>query len=117
MAAYSNDLRRKILNYSFSHSIAKTATTFAVSPNTVFLLKKLYEETGDVIPRKSNRVYDRLISREGEIFLEALILTEPDLSILDLRNAYEEEFSIWVSHGTMVNTLQRLNLTYKKKLF
>lgn len=116
MKPYSYDLREKALHYSFSHSIADTAITFGMSKNTVFLLRKLYAETGDVQPRKSNRIYERLISLDGETFLQALILTEPDLSIGDLRNAYEEKFGIYVSHGTMVNTLKRLNLSYKKKL-
>ena len=115
MKPYSYDLREKVLHYSFNHSIADTATVFGMSPNTVFLLRKLYEETGDVKPRKSQRTYERLITIEGETFLQALILTEPDLSIGDLRNAYEEKFGIYVSHGTMVNALNRLNLTCKKK--
>jgi transposase len=115
MKPYSYDLRVKVLHYSFTHSILDTATTFGIGTNTVFLLKKLYDETGDVQPRKSQRIYERLITTEGETFLQALILTEPDLSINDLRNTYEEKFGVYVSHGTMVNALKRLNLTYKKK--
>lgn len=115
MKPYSYDLREKVLNYSFTHSNTDTAATFDISSNTVFRLKKLYNETGDVKPRNRKITHKRLISPEGEIFLEALILTEPDLSIKDLRNAYKKKFGVAVCHGTMVNTLKKLNLTYKKR--
>ena len=117
MKPYSNDLREKVLHYSFNHSLADTATTFDISKNTVFLLRKLYNETGGVQPRNKKRTCERLISSEGEIFLEALILTEPDLSNRDLRNAYKEKFGVSMCHGTMANALKKLNLTYKKKFY
>lgn len=111
MKAYSYDLRIKMLEYATKHSIKETAKAFKVSPNTVFLLKKRYLETGDIKPLKRKSSYKRLITTDGEIFLEALLLTEPNLTLENLRDAYEEHYKIRVSKGTISNTLKRLNLT------
>ena len=62
MTTYSRDLRQRILNYGLLHSTRSTAERFHVSPNTVYLLKKLYYETGDIAPRQRSMVPDRLIS-------------------------------------------------------
>ncbi len=50
MKPYSYDLRIRIFNYSLSHSIRETAKVFQVSPNTVYLLQKLFYETGRLEP-------------------------------------------------------------------
>ena len=53
MKPYSYDLRIRIFNYSLSNSIQKTADIFGISPNTVFLLKKLLglmRQISDKIP-------------------------------------------------------------------
>ena len=117
MNAYSNDLRQRILNFSLDHSITETAKMFNVSRNMVFSLKKRFFETGSINPRESTRKYQRLISSDGESYLQALISIESDLTLEELINRYEEEYGIRVSIGTMFNTLSRLGFTYKKKTF
>jgi transposase len=117
MNVYSNDLRQKILNYSLTNSIRKTAKTFGVSPDTVYRIKKLFFETNSVTPPKPIREYTRLISEEGEIYLKALLSGEPDLSLEEIIDNYAEIYGVRVCIGTMFNTLKKLNLTYKKKSF
>lgn len=117
MNAYSNDLRQRIFNYSLNHSVRQTAKTFNVSPSMVQNLKKLFEETGSLTPREFKGEYPRLISEEGEMYLQVLLSKEVDLTLEKIIDNYEETYGIKVSVGTMFNTLRKLNITYKKKHF
>lgn len=117
MNVYSNDLRKRIFNYSLNHSIRKTAKLFNVSITMVMGLKKLFEETGSLEPRKPKIKYPRLISDEGELYLQALLLEEPDLTLEEIIDNYEESYNVRVSIGTMFNTLKKLKITHKKKHF
>jgi transposase len=117
MKPYSYDLRIRIFAHSLCHSIRKTAQLFHVSPNTVYLLTKLFVETGDLVPRENKYKYTHLITQEGEIYLELLLAEEVDLTLEELCNRYEEAYSVRVSIGTMYNTLKKLNITRKKKTF
>ena len=117
MNVYSNDLRQRIFNYSLNNSIRKTAKVFNVSITMVMGLKKLFEETGSLTPRESKRKASRLISDEGELYLQALLLKEPDLTLEEIIDNYEEVYNIRVSIGTMFNTLKKLKITRKKKTF
>jgi transposase len=99
------------------HSIRKTAQIFHVSPNTVYLLIKLFIETGGLVPRENKYEYTHLITQEGEIYLQLLLAEEVDLTLEDLCNRYEEDYGVRVSIGTMYNTLEKLNITRKKKTF
>lgn len=117
MKPYSYDLRIRIYNYSLTHTIRETAKVFSVSPDTVHLLRKLFMETGSLNPRKRSSEYPRLITSTGEIYLQLLLEKEVDLTLEELCNRYEDTFGIRVSIGTMYNTLERLNITRKKKTF
>ena len=117
MNAYSNDLRQRIFNYSLNHSVRQTAKTFNVSPSRVQNLKKLFEETGSLTPREFKGEYPRLISEEGEIYLQVLLSKEVGLTLEKIIDNYEETYGIKVSVGTLFNTLRKLNITYKKKHF
>jgi len=65
MKPYSSDLRIRIFNYSLSHSIRETAKIFQVSPNTVYLLQKLFYETGSLEPPVNLNERPRLITDVG----------------------------------------------------
>ena len=62
MKPYSYDPGIKILNHSLNNPARETARLFDVSVNTVYLLKRLFLETGDVKPQASSRKYPYLIS-------------------------------------------------------
>lgn len=117
MKPYSSDLRIRIFNYSLSHSIRETAKLFQVSPNTVYLLQKLFYETGRLEPRVDPTEKPRLITDEGEMYLSVLLSKECDLTLAELCDRYEQAYGVRVSIGTLFNTLERLNLTRKKKTF
>jgi transposase len=117
MRPYSHDLRIRIYNYSLTHSIPETARIFSVSPNTVYLLKQLFIETGSLEPRECPSEYPHLITPEGERYLQSLLSEEVDLTLEELRNRYAGAYGVRVSIGTMYNTLEKLNITRKKKTF
>jgi len=117
MKPYSYDLRIRIFNYALSNSIQKTADIFGISPNTVFLLKKLFIETGSLNPRCHKIEHSNLITPEGEMYLQLLLIEDVDLTIEELCNCYEEAYGVRVSIGTMFNTLKKLDITRKKKKY
>lgn len=116
MTTYSRDLRQRILNYGLIHPVRETAELFHVSPTTVQSLKQLYYVTGDIAPRQRSTTPDRLISPEGELWLQALLAEAPDLSLAELCEKYRDIYGISVSVSTMHNTLKRLTYAFKKKL-
>jgi transposase len=115
MTTHSRDLRQRIINYGLVHPIRETAEIFQVSPATVQSLRNLYYETGDIAPRQRNTTPDRLISPEGELWLQALLTEMPDLSLAELCGKYKDIYGIPVSVSTMHNTLKRMKYSYKKK--
>lgn len=117
MKPYSYDLRIRIFNYSLTHSIRETARIFQVSPNTVHLLRQLFIETGSLNPHAKLLDRPHLITPEGELYLGVLLSKEVDLTLSELCNRYEQAFDVRVSIGTMYNTLERMNITRKKKTF
>ncbi|MGZ5193781.1 MAG: hypothetical protein ACXWB3_07695 [Kaistella sp.] len=117
MKPYSYDLRIRIFNYSLTHSIRETARIFQVSPNTVHLLRQLFIETGSLNPHGKSLDRPHLITPEGEMYLRLLLSKEVDLTLAELCNRYEQVYGVRVSIGTMYNTLERMNITRKKKTF
>jgi len=115
MKPYSYDLRKRVLNHSLNNPVSETAHLFDVSVNTVYLLKRLFLETGDVKPRPSSREYPHLISPEGELYLHVLIIDKPDITLEELRYEYQQAYGVNVSMGTMFNALKDLRFSYKKK--
>ena len=88
-----------------------------VSPDTVQRLKKLYYETGGIEPRAPHIVHAHAVSPEGELYLQALLLDKPDLTLGELCDNYEEIYGVRVGVTTMHETLKRLGYSYKKKTF
>ena len=117
MRPYSSDLRIRIFNYLLTHSIRDTARMFNVSPNTVFLLKKRWEQDGTLEPRRGPVGAPRAISPEGEMYLQLLLSEQPDLTLEALCDRYAENYGVQVSVSTMHNTLKRLGITRKRKAF
>ena len=117
MSVLSQDLRQRILNYALIHPIRQTARLFQVSPDTVYRLKKLYYETDGIAPRTAQVVHAHAVSPEGELYLQALLLDDVDLTLGELCDRYEETYGVRVGTTTMHETLKRLNDSYKKKTF
>lgn len=103
-----------MFNYSITHTVRATAAVFRVSPNTVQKLRQLFFETGQLRPRPAGPARPRAVSAEGELFLQALLRQEVDLTLEQLRQRYADVYGVTVSLGTMHATLKRLDITRKK---
>ena len=117
MKPYSDDLRLRIFNHSLSHSVRATARAFRVSPNTVYLLKKRFTETGGLRPKPPTRRGHRAIPEEGEMHLRLWLDEAPDLTLEQLRDRYELVYGVRVGITTLHNTLRRMRITRKRKTF
>lgn len=117
MKPYSHDLRVRIFNYSLNHSVRATARMFRVSPNTVYLLKKLFVETGSLQPRPPTHDPPYAVSPEGEMHLRLLLSANVDMTLEELCDCHERIYGQRVGVTTMHNTLKRLNITRKRKTF
>jgi transposase len=115
MNAYSIDLRQRMFNYKLTHSVRQTAKVFRVSPDTVQRLKNLFCETGGLAPRPCNAVHEHAVSPEGELYLQALLKEQPDLSLKQLCENYQIAYGVPVGITTMHNLLKRLGFSRKKK--
>lgn len=92
-----------------------TAKLFGVSPDTVQRLKQLFIETGDLAPRPCHVEHAHAVSPEGELYVQALWVEQPDLSLAELREAYERAYGVAVGTTTLHHLLQRLGFSRKKK--
>lgn len=115
MNAHPIELRRRIFNYNLSHSVRDTAKIFGVSPDTVQRLKQLFIETGDLAPRPCHAEHAQAVSPEGELYVQALLVEQPDLSLAELCEEYRRAYGISVGTTTLHHLLQRLGYSRKKK--
>lgn len=116
MNAYSLDLRERIFSYSICHTIKETAEQFRVSSSTVYLLKKRFYETGCLSPKVRQYKATRLMTVEGQLYIQSLLAEQSDLTLEKLRDEYEAAYGIRVSIGTMYNTVQEMGFSYKKNV-
>ena len=115
MKAYSKDLRLRLLPArGRGMPQRKVAETFGVSASTVKRYLKLREETGGVeakpIPGPPARKRAAL-----EEALPAQVERNPDLTLAEHRELFEEERGVEVSTATMSRALERLSLPLKKR--
>jgi transposase len=115
MKAYSKDLRLRVLAAcDRGMSRREVAETFGVSISTIKRYLKLRGETGGVeakqIPAPPAR--KRAALEEG---LPAQVWLNPDLTLSEHCDLFEEERGVRVSTATMSRALQSLGLPLKKR--
>ena len=116
MKAYSKDLRLRVLA-AVDRGMAReeVAKTFGVSVPTIKRYLKLRRETGDVEPKPipGPRACKRAASLEER--LPAQVALNPDLTLAEHRELFEEEHGVEVSSATVSRALKRLSLPLKKR--
>lgn len=110
MAAYSMDLRRRVLQEWDAGMNAKAvAEKYRVSRAWVHRLVQRRRETGQITPRKQTRWRPLLLA--GHIDqLRALIAAQPDRTLVELRAALQTPVGL----ATIWRAIERLDLTVKK---
>lgn len=119
MQPYSIDFRQKIIAVYQKEkiSIRKLAERFNVAKSFVQKLIKQYKETGDIRPLPQGRSPEPKLKTEHLIDLIEIIETKNDATLEELCELLEKKLNIRISRATMGRIIQKLNYTFKKKLF
>ena len=111
MAAYSLDLRQRVVRAcDRGQPAAAVATQFEVSLAWVYRVIQRRRETGSIEPRKQTRFRRRVLSRDEEVRLVALITARPDATLAEL----QRELPTRAALSTLWRAIDRLGLTVKK---
>jgi transposase len=115
--AYSDDLRRKILQtYERSRvSYQKLAERFGVSRSYVHRIHQQQERTGKMerVPQSRNGRPSRL-TEEIRAAMRRWIAVQPDLTLVELQQRLKEKFDMSVSLGQIWLVLKAMGLRLKK---
>jgi transposase len=115
MRAYSKDLRLRVLSAvdRGMPRAAEVAKTFGVSMPTIKRYLKLRRETGDIEPKPilgpPARKWEALRGA-----LPSQLRLNPDLTLEEHRELFEETYGLPVSTATVSRAFKRLGLPLKK---
>jgi transposase len=113
MAAYSLDLRQKIVSaYAQHNSIRKVAAQFKVSNGFVHQLLQQLRRTGNLEPKPATRGRSSQLSRY-ETEITQMIRAYPGYTLAEYCQYLEDKVGIRLSASSMCRFLQKQNLTLK----
>ncbi|NOT27786.1 MAG: transposase [Acidobacteria bacterium] len=111
MAAYSLDLRRRVLRaWDGGMDAESVAAKYEVSRAWVHRLVQRRRETGSIAPRPQTKFRTRALSGQQEARLVALILARPDATLVELREALPTTVAL----STLWRAIDRAGVTVKK---
>jgi len=116
MRAYSMDLRIRVIEaYNRGEgSIRDLAARFSIHWRTVANWVRRFKTHNSVGPKQQKYGSSPKVDEAAGIQLESLIEREPDLTMEELREAFEKLTSIHVSSSTIWRELDRRGLSRKK---
>jgi transposase len=115
MKAYSKDLRLRVLAaVDRGMPRAQVAKTFGVSASTIKRYLRLRKQTGDVQPKPipGPPAHKRALLEE---VLPTQVRLNPDLTLEEHCELFEDEHGVAVSTATMSRALKGLGLPLKKR--
>lgn len=118
MAAYSIDLRKKILSAweNKEGSQRELAKRFKVSLSFIRDFLRRYRETGEITARpQGGDRRSKLKGIEQELLL-IMVTEQSDIYLREIQEAIKERTEIEVSISSLSRTLNRFNFKRKKKL-
>jgi len=116
MAAYSIDLRQKILHACARRlgSQRALADLFGVSLSFVEKLFRRYRATGDILPKPRAGGQRPHLDIAGNTLIRQLVHDHPDMTLEELCARVADARGVRVSVATRCRVLQRLGLPRKK---
>lgn len=119
MKALSNDIRSRLIaaKNAGEGSVAKLAKQFRVGTATVQRLFKQFKETGKIDPLPHGGGVRDKISDSDLPKLKDLIAEKPDRTLQEIADEWLTKYSVTVSTSTVSRSIQRCNLTLKKKTY
>ena len=117
MKAYSNDLRKKIVEAYQKKvgSLRKLADRFGVSFSFVARLVKRFRETGSVAPKPHRGGAKSKLDLVDLFTLRDLANEHPDATLAELSELFFKQTGIKVNGSTISRKLRQLRLSRKKK--
>lgn len=119
MKAYSDDLRKKIIQAYLNKegSLRDLAERFSVSLNFVWLLWERYRLTGSVRPKPHAGGHVSVMDNDRLSVLRDLVREQNDATLAELRDRFHQKTGLHVSIVTISLALKKLGLSRKKKTF
>ena len=116
-AAYSMDLRRKII-FAYENgqgSIVTIANRFQIATSTIVSYLKRKRETGDIKPIEYKPGKKTIIDEKGRPVIRRWVERKPDIILSELCEKYQKRFNVKVSLSMMDRALKQMNFRRKKK--
>jgi transposase len=116
MAAYSIDLRQKIL-HAYERRLGSQralAHLFGVSLAFVEKILRQHRTTGNIAPKPHAGGHTPRVNEAIQVLIRQLVRDHPDLTLQELCTRIATETGVRVSVPTMCRVLQRLGLPRKK---
>jgi putative transposase len=109
MKAYSEDLRRKIVEAVEERGMpkAEAARTFGVGLSTVKRYAKMMQERGSLAPKKRPGKRPK-IDKNAAHLLEADLKERPEATLRERRERLEQTLGVRVSEATVCRWIKRL---------
>ena len=117
MKAYSNDLRKKIIEayQKKEGSLRKLAKRFSVSFSFVWRLVKRFRKSGGVTPKPHGGGLKPQLDQVDLIILREVSDVNKDATLTELSNLFFKRTEIHVSGSTIAQKLRRWRISRKKK--
>ncbi|WP_103670933.1 IS630 transposase-related protein [Pseudanabaena sp. BC1403] len=118
MAAYSLDLRQKILSAweNKENTQRDLAKRFKVSLSFVRDLLRRYRETNEIAAKPQGGDRRSKIKGKNEELLKTIIKEQNDIYLREIKETLQDTKGMQVSVSSLSRTLKRLDLGRKKKL-
>lgn len=114
MNAYSNDLRKRIIDaINNGDKVVDITKRFSVGVRFVYSLLRRFLDTGSYEAKKRSGGAPRKISPYDEIKIQQIIEKNPNATLEEIK----EEAELKVSLATIHRAIKRMNITFKKKHF
>lgn len=117
MAAYSLDLREKILLAwkNKENTQRGLAERFKVSLSFISNFLRRYKETNEISPRPQGGDRRSKIKGKDEEFLKTMVAEQSDIYLREIQENLQKSQGIQISLSGLSNKLKSLNLQRKKK--
>jgi len=116
MAAYSSDLRQKIVS-AYERRLGSQralADVFGVSLAFVEKVLRRYRTNGELGPKPHGGGQKPRVDAAGQAFIQQVVRTQPDATLEELCTRLADATGVRVSLATMCRVVQRLALPRKK---
>lgn len=117
MAAYSLDLRKRIINTVEQGDKTKRAVAeiFGIHESFIYKLLRQKRETGDIAPLPHGGGAEAILNEEHLVLLADLVAESPDATLEELREQMKRKGRVEAGITTIWRALETLDISRKKR--